>query len=693
MKLKKYLIILILISISFVNSFVFYSYFGRHVKQSETQYSMIYPDPDKFGAPDYYYHQRYIYETSKNLKLGRLKSLSITDELMPINSFPLFQYYNAGPLTVLGLINIALDNPVLVYTLGIWLFTFIFVVGVYSFSKSISKSESTSLVTAFIFVTFPYYLTNLLSRSAFTEYLAISLLPIILFLIYKFLTIIKSKNLSLASYLIISSLLIVFSTIFLLSHNLTVLFSILLLTLPFIFLLIKYLPLNLTQILLFIGPFFLIGSNVLFYWIPVISSRDNISLSSSFNPEFVSYYTFVSTPDIVLSLLPKSSQGSTTPELYLQIGLPVILLLILFFQRKRIYIYLLLSFIFILLFYKEIWSVLPKVLTTIQFSYRLLSYIPILLLFSVKKLNKYLIILLIPISIISATIFYQRDLSIYQTKDVFFDSILTQSNNDYYKNENFNTDLKMSVENLQNKTILEIPNYNGKELKIDTIEKDNSIKATSYLIKIETDSTLNDKVTINSTFSFKNRSTSTTSTIVSVPNKFFLFSTCLNNVKKFDISIQNKDPKVVKLNKIEVKKVEDKSNMYLDQEQKYFKVVCDYSFDSESNSFTFNIDKPEKQHILPIFYSSYNKLTTDKGEEINNFGSYLHKNKSYTVVNENGINYSSVSVKLLEKNKWFYVSKLSVILSLIVIITSIVFYFFSIFKPVLLKLVDNLNLK
>ncbi len=658
---RRIIIIAALLIFSLINPLVFNYYYGNHEKLSETSY--ILQDTKKYG-PEYYVHARFLYEGYKNLKLGRFNTLSIIDESNPLFSFPHFQFYNIGPSFILAVANFYFQDPINSYIFGIWLATFLYATGVYLLTKKLTRSTQTSLLLSFIFITSPYYITIFLSRSAFSEYIAISLIPIIILQIYHFLQTCKERNPKSfwLKYLFLSSLLVISSTIFLLTHNITTLFFIIILGTPALILLGTKVKPDVKSLLLFIPPSVLILSNILFYWIPVITYGNKTNISSTYS--LLQTGLQWSPWNVVLAIFPTSSPGAVNTELYLQIGLPTLLLFILFFNWRKAYIHLLIILSFILVCF-NVWSYIPPLFHTVQFSLRLLAFIPLLLLFAAKRLGKISFYLLLFSTIFTAILFYQRDTSFYFPAQKSFSTFPTINDWGFYQNSDYNVALKPSMDIKKSRINVRGETVNNNQVFI--LDKVKNSLAVTFEISLKTESNKFDSIIfIDSRRDEKGESINSEIPYSEVNGKF-IYTTCLTNTKDADFFIVNKGQANIVF--LQINKYNDSQNSYIDGLYPY---TCNYKYNPVNHNFDFKFDRKGEQVILPIYYSTDNRITSSNDKDIAPFGGLLYAGHSYTVLDKDKLESNHVTVSLLANNRFIPLAKTSLMLTLSILIISLV---------------------
>jgi uncharacterized membrane protein len=276
--------------------------------------------------------------------------------------------------------------------------TFLKILGAYLLVFLISKSSSISILASTAYLFAPYAAVNIFVRGAFAENLALSLLPLTLYFLVKFI-----RSPSRFVFLVT----VLFTQLFLLSHHLTVIS-----TLPIFLLFLiynrKYLFNNLRWFL-----FYLIFSVLLSAWfyLPLIFETSQINLTAltggyfDFNNHFISLYQlFIRTFWGYGASLWGPDDGLSFSVGYLHWLLPLLLLVYFLLRRRlpRLFLgFFGLGIFFLFLTHQRslfIWQLFPA-LAIFQFPWRFLG--PTVFLFSLtlsflklKPIYGYLIALL-----------------------------------------------------------------------------------------------------------------------------------------------------------------------------------------------------------------------------------------------------------------------------------------------------------
>ena len=334
---------------------------------------------------DFLNHDRWILEAARNWREGRLSTLAVVDEHQPLNSFPQFQYYGVGLYYLVAPLQILTGDVILTSWIVIGLFSFVFAYGVFLWCQWLTGCQRTALVVALVSALVPYRLTELFFWNMVASFAANSLLPLLSFLWVHF--ILKETPIDpverFKDSLHLAALVTLGST-FLLTHNLTSMYAPLLLGPPLWIFLHRRLggkPFPLARACL---PLVLVLACSLFYWWPILRDHGSLLIRHDF---------YVMIPQ-ALRMAPWHHILSPFPRwafpfrgMNIQLGVPLILLGILFFRRKTAFLYLFIAEI-LFLACTNVWRFFPEFLQAIQFPYRLLSFATLLVLLASRRLKR-----------------------------------------------------------------------------------------------------------------------------------------------------------------------------------------------------------------------------------------------------------------------------------------------------------------
>jgi hypothetical protein len=332
---KKIIIGTLLFVLSLILPVSFYILEGEHQIVNESQYLSRNNNNNQTQLLEKFGQLRIIYHATKNIKMDRYDSFSTIDDNNVVNSFPIYHYYSPALFYGMGMLNLIVRDVVVTWTLGIWFFSLLYVCGFYLLTKKITNHTATSFLMTFVAVTAPYMTTNILSRYSFSEFVGGSVVPLILFLCIAVFEKGKKefwkKKDSLIDYVFTIACFTALSTFFVLTHNITTLYTPIICGIPLLVYLIFYVKPNLKSIVFFLPSLALIVIGSLFYIIPSVQTQQHLLISDTFAGLL---FPYIKLNDLgtLFSITPYVSPISTTPHLYLQIGVPVLLIAV--FQTK-----------------------------------------------------------------------------------------------------------------------------------------------------------------------------------------------------------------------------------------------------------------------------------------------------------------------------------------------------------------------
>lgn len=299
--------------------------------------------------------------------------IRVAPDLQNGTCYPQFQYYGNFPYTVTGAVCALCGNdPYLAWKsvtfasliLGGWFLR--------KLAYALDRNDPAATMAGAVFLCAPYLLTDLYARVAFTELIAINLLPTAFYLS------IRCFRAPGWRYIVGSA---VAWAMIALSHNITYLYGGLFLA----FLL-------LSQFTRTIGPRrlarlalagLLHAALVIWYVAPQLATVDLTEIGSVFTPQ---YYAGLTPLRVLLSpVLLNTPQGEETPNLGLQVGWPIlafvlIAVIVAAMRRARRPIVVRLFVLWLLAFFIswspfDFWNSLPRMLWFIQFPYRMLMFV------------------------------------------------------------------------------------------------------------------------------------------------------------------------------------------------------------------------------------------------------------------------------------------------------------------------------
>lgn len=302
--------------------------------------------------------------------------------------YPQFQYYGNLPYTAAGAAcALFRDDPYLGWKV-VTLFSLI--AGGWFMRRlayALVHNDPAATMAGAVFLSAPYLLTDLYARVAFTELIAINLLPAAFYLS------IRCFRSPRWRYIVASA---VAWAMIALSHNITYLYGLLFLAL-----------LLLSQFTRTRGPRriarlalagVLHAALVIWYVAPQLATVDLTEIGSVFTPQ---YYAGLAPLRVLLSpVLLNTPRGEETPNLGLQVGWPILSLVLtaiiaVGMRRVRKPMVVRLLFLWLLAFFVawspiNFWHAVPQTFWFIQFPYRMLMFIvlfgAILSAFSIKAL-------------------------------------------------------------------------------------------------------------------------------------------------------------------------------------------------------------------------------------------------------------------------------------------------------------------
>ena len=628
-----------------------------------------------------------VYNSYQNLAEGRFSSLSIIDEKSLENSCPVFNYYSPPTYLLLGLMNFIIRNIVYTYIFGIWLFSLIAVVGTYYLTKKISHSKKVALLLAFVYVSYPYFVTNILSRHAYSEYLALCMVPIVLFLTIKLIEQTRKLNSKggLLRYLLFSSIWVIITSIFLLIHNITSLF-IFVITAPCLLVYVfRQIKPKIKHLLFLIPPILFVLLNISFFVKVLLETKDLLLISTSYE-SFLQEYFKLNTLYSLFSPIPYSPPYAlSTNELFFQFGLPAVFLGMLFFRLKNIHLYLIFVGLICLILSPLFWLKIPKIFHTVQFSYRLIGYVPIILIFAARRIPKKYFLIAILVSILSATIFLYRNVSFQKWNNFELNQSPTVNCWNYFISNpalpNINNAGKLSEKSIYPDP-LKMETKSNQDKKTYESELVNfPDKTTALNFYIPSSSEDKDKWNFSlELYDSQGKKTSERQVVINIQDHLF-FGQCINGVSQAKILAE---PLEKDLAAPQIFQLEENLQTFTyinPNEELIFPVECGYYFGSNKKNIVINLDNStEETVILPMFYSPYNNITDADGNQINATGGFsIAQAKAYTVVKKPK-NVKEIHIQIMQNNRFRLVSLISFFSTCFIFLISLSIYFIQRYK-------------
>jgi hypothetical protein len=672
--MKKSIIIgLLLLAFSLIHPVLFYYYEGEHIKLTESNYKVRDNSHNHTSEIEKYAQMRIIYQAYKNIKLHRTFSLVNIDDNTALNSYPIYQYYNFGISHLLGLVLFIVPDVIIAYTIGLWFFSALFVGGLYLLVTKISGSRKTAFLVILILLTYPYFLVNLLTRYANAEYFAISMVPMLIYLIILLLekvTGIKNvkDTLNIIEYCFYSSLFTLLGSLFIITHNITTLYTPVLLGIPLLVYVFTTIKPSLKSFLFLIIPFAVIIGSSLFILVPVAQNQQTLLISDTFSGLLFPNFN-LNDSSVAFRVFPFTSPHSGQPFLTLQFGVPVLLLALVFFRIRNIYIYLLAGIVVWLVISPTLWYVLPPIFYVTQFSMRLFTYVPLLLLFAVRPLSKPLLIGMTLVTLFFGFFFIQRPNSLHSFFENDYDQFPSENHWNYMqKGANANIPAPVAVDPPGDPvTPKKISNT---RYLIDALKNyEYGRKAVTYVITVPSQTKAELFHSYTNTEFKDGRKTRDMAEHWAVDNTIVL-SYCLPNTK--EITVEFEPPKYIQ--SFTVERLWESQYMLLDTS--LIATSCDYEYKNNGQDYLYHLDeKFAKTQLLTIYYSPYNIVTGEDGQPLETKPFLDAAQRSHTVVMDRGSN-KTIRVQLSARNTWIPLSLTLLRLTLLVFaITGVLFPF------------------
>ena len=331
---------------------------------------------------------RYVIDAKTALVEGQFPIRTSPTALDGYN-YPEFNFYGNFPFTIAGVLLVLFPiNALDAMVIELCFFLYCGAIAVFLFGKKISSNNYAALMGSVIFLTAPYFLTNIYDRFAYTETIAFCIIPVVLLFLYEIL----SNNSTVYFFLFVISLIMLIHT-----HNILTFYTFffILIILLFFFPSVSTEIVPYLKIILGIACALCISS---WYFIPQLILSPFLQLS--FNATVVYYHSYLTNLGVLLAPRLISPRPISLPELGLQIGWPILIVFSLtvkslFFHTpgkqetknltsiteqkfiKSLFVCTIIAFIFV---WSPInfWNYLPHQFLIVQFPYRLINFIIIL---------------------------------------------------------------------------------------------------------------------------------------------------------------------------------------------------------------------------------------------------------------------------------------------------------------------------
>lgn len=654
---KNLVVLLLLLAFSLIHPVLFYYYEGQHVKVTPSTYKVRDNSHNYTAEIEKFAQLRIVYQAYENIKLHRVFALSTIDGNNALNSYPLYQYYNFGISHLLGLMMFIVPDVVVVYAIGLWVFSLLFVFGLYRVIMKICGSKKTAFLFILVALTYPYFLVNLLTRYATAEYCAVSMVPMLIYLVIELLELgtrlrgLRQKQ-ELAQYVFLHSVFILLGSLFIVTHNITTLYTVVFLGIPLLIYILRTIKPSIKAILLLIIPLPIIILNGMFILGPIVQNQSHLLISDTFSGLLFQNFR-LNDSSVVFKIFPFSSPYSGMPYLNLQLGVPIILLAFIFFRPKSFHIYILCGLILWLIIAPTLWHLLPPIFYVTQFSMRLFTYLPLVLLFAVRPISKFAFVTVTAITIFIGFFFFQRPNSPNSFYTNNYDVFPSENHWNYMqKGENPTIPAPVAVDP-PGDTIIpkEISSHS---FLIDSISNhDYKRKAVTYIVTLS-DSTSKELFHSSIHALYKDGSYADDPGEYTPIMNTIVLSYCTPNTS--DLSVFFKTPHSFK-GTLSVKKLAETQYLYMGNE--LIASSCDYEYKNNGQEYLFKLDeKFASTQLLTIFYSPYNVVTGEDGKVLVTKPFLDASQRSHTVVMNRGNN-KIIRVQLSTGNIWIPISLLS----------------------------------
>jgi len=267
------------------------------------------------SANDLTHHISGIIEAGNAIHSGQFP-IRVVPETREGYDYPFFQFYGNFPYTLGGLLFIVTGNPYFSYKLVIMISLFIGAFCLFLFGRWVNANNYAAFIGSTIFLTAPYLLDDIYGRHAFTEIVAIGLLPPVFYYTFR---VLQTKKLQ--DCLALTG----FSVLLFHTHNVFSLYAILFLLL----ILGGYLVVNARGMMPVIG---VIASEILalfvssWYLIPQLTLVNDLVVSKSLNnPFFAGYLSSIWVVLAPSKIYPLPANYFDNPNLGFQVGIPLLI--------------------------------------------------------------------------------------------------------------------------------------------------------------------------------------------------------------------------------------------------------------------------------------------------------------------------------------------------------------------------------
>ncbi len=650
----RFSVISILLLISVISPLSFWLHYGKFTKESDSRYKLI-----ATKDLDIYQHERFIFEASKNIKLGRFSTLTIIDEKNPIGSSPLFQYYGVGIYFVMGTINLVLNNPPLTIIVGIWLFAFALCLGSYLWAFEFSRDQNISLLVSFIVSSSPYFIS---SQRSYTQSAGAALLPLTAYFWSYYIR--QGRGDFVLFWVTVGAI-----TLEILTNNINALLGATFLSIPTIIA---------TKQLFGPGPFpwrravmpillALVTSS--FYLVPIFLDYKKLVTS---NRPLDTWNTMTDYTSFAMLFSPfPAKPDSDILSAWPQLGWSFIAASLLFYSRRTIVYYFFEAAGVISVLSLEFWNLLPGIYKMAQNSIRALYYPVLILVFQARPIKKIPFLVLTALSVISALMFYNLQTPKDQvTFDFALHKIMDSNSYMISPKSNVKLDRDPTLISFSNPISIAAKHWPMEISQLPIAKSENSATA-SYFLSI---STSNNRAINHGWASivttYQDGLTHDSGPILFYKNTVLL-STCATGATDAHIVLwTDLDPRDV--TGIQVLPSSDSQFMFFQSPEGVQRSTCSYNFDHSYSGFKFDVSQVKDKVILPVFYSPNNLVSTDQGplspEKLASFMDDI--GQGFTVVTLSP-EAKSVSVEFGGSNKLIYITFLVFLLMLV----SPIYYF------------------
>ncbi|MDR1085037.1 MAG: hypothetical protein LBP22_09320 [Deltaproteobacteria bacterium] len=129
---------------------------------------------------DHYNHIKVSASAAQALERGQLV-LRTLEDINENSGHALHQFYSPAFYTYIGLWIIISGDPFSGYAIALWTMAMFGFIYSFKLARYLTKSDIASIIGAFVFITSPYYLIDRVLKVTAPEYMAISVLPMVLY--------------------------------------------------------------------------------------------------------------------------------------------------------------------------------------------------------------------------------------------------------------------------------------------------------------------------------------------------------------------------------------------------------------------------------------------------------------------------------------------------------------------------------